>query len=68
MRRRSDEYWLLAAPGRSQIVAHINYEGQTMTDRHGVWMGGSNGVYLFSPDGRVQRVTSVVGAPANGCV
>ena len=61
------EYWLLSAPGRSQLIAHINYQGQAMADRHGVWIGGSDGVYLFTAEGRVHRVTDVVGEPANGC-
>ena len=62
------EYWAVRAPGRSALVAHIDYGGLTMADSHGIWMGGGDGVYLFTPDGGVRRVYDAAGDPANGCV
>lgn len=62
------EYWLLSAPGHSQFVAHIDFGGQTMADKHGIWMGSSDGLYLFTVDGGVRRVSDLAGDPENGCV
>lgn len=62
------EYWMVSAPGQSQFVADIESGGQTMADSHGIWMGSSDGLYLFTVSGRVRRVSDLPGDPANGCL
>jgi hypothetical protein len=62
------EYWLVTAPGTSTLVAHIDYGGSSMADTRGIWMGGNNGLYLFTRAGGVARVSDLAGDPANGCI
>jgi hypothetical protein len=38
-----------------------------ITDDHGVWFGSSQGVYLYSDAGGLQKVSDQPGYPANGC-
>lgn len=64
----SHEYWLVSAPGHSQLFGYIDFGGQTMADSHGIWMGSSNGLYLFTLDGGVRRVSDRPGDPENGCL
>ncbi|HEY0831735.1 MAG TPA: hypothetical protein VGE99_11375 [Candidatus Dormibacteraeota bacterium] len=61
------EYWVASAPSRSRFVAYVESGGQTMADSHGIWMGSSDGLYLFTLDGGIRRVSGVPGEPANGC-
>ena len=62
------EYWLVSGPGRSHFVGYLEGGGQEMADSHGIWMGSSEGLFLFTLDGRLRRVSDVLGYPANGCV
>lgn len=64
----SHQYWLVTAPGKARLVVHLDYGTPTMADAHGVWMGGAGGLFLFTPDGVVRRVSDVSGEPANGCL
>lgn len=64
----SHEYWWVSAPGHSLFIAHIEYGGQTMADSRGIWMGSSNGLYLFTRDGGILRVSDHPGDPASGCL
>lgn len=38
-----------------------------ITDEHGVWFGSAQGIYLYSDDAGLQKVSNQPGAPANGC-
>lgn len=62
------EYWIAGEPGRPKLVARIEYGGRTASDTHGIWMGGADSLYLFTPDGAVRRVANVAGEPAGGCL
>lgn len=62
------EYWLVTAPGVSRLVARIEAGGSSVADGHGIWMGSDHGLYLFTRDGGVARVSDLPGAPANGCL
>jgi hypothetical protein len=38
-----------------------------ITDQHGVWFGSAQGIYLYSDEAGLQKVSNQRGAPANGC-
>lgn len=38
-----------------------------MADSHGLWLGGSQGIYLYSGTGEVQKVSDQAAAPAGSC-
>jgi hypothetical protein len=38
-----------------------------ITDDHGVWFGSPQGIYFYSDDGGLQKVSDQPGYPANGC-
>lgn len=39
-----------------------------LADSHGVWFGGTGGVYLYTAAAGLQQVSRVPGYPANGCL
>lgn len=38
-----------------------------ITDDHGVWFGSPQGIYLYSDEAGLQKVSNQPGTPANGC-
>jgi hypothetical protein len=62
------DYWLVTSPTDSRLVANIEYGGGVMADTHGIWMGAGDGLYLFTSEGSVKRVSDLPGDPANGCI
>jgi hypothetical protein len=64
----SHEYWLVSAPGKARLIAYLDYGGTSMSDSHGIWIGSRSGLYLFTRDGGVVRVSDLAGEPANGCL
>jgi hypothetical protein len=38
-----------------------------ITDGHGVWFGSAQGIYLYSDEAGLQKVSNQPGTPANGC-
>jgi hypothetical protein len=71
----SEDVWLITAPG----VARQIYSGPgsdspdfvgfstPLADSHGVWFGSKKGVYLYTPDGTLKKVSSAVGEVAGRC-
>lgn len=71
----SEELWLITAPG----VARQIYSGPgsdspdfvgfstPLADSHGVWFGSKKGIYLYTPDGTLKKVSSAVGEVAGRC-
>ena len=41
--------------------------GGPIADSHGVWFGSTDGIYLYSDAGGLQKVSSQPGYPGNGC-
>ena len=41
--------------------------GGGIDDAHGMWLGSSQGIYLYSAAGGLQKVSNQPGMPANGC-
>lgn len=61
------EYWLVTSPGASRLVAQID-GGGGVADSHGIWMGSLDGLYLFTRDGQVKRMSTELGNPGAGCL
>jgi hypothetical protein len=61
------EYWLVTSPGLARLVAQID-TGGAVADSHGIWMGSTEGLYLFTPDGSAKKVSSELGDPVGGCL
>jgi hypothetical protein len=71
----SEELWLVTAPE----VARRIYSGPgsdspdfvgfstPLADSHGVWFGSKKGLYLYTPDGTLQKVSTAVGDVAGRC-
>jgi hypothetical protein len=62
------EYWVVTSPTDSRLVAHLENGGGVMADTHGIWMGASDGLYLFTSEGSFKRVSDLLGDPGNGCI
>ena len=62
------QYWLVTAPSQARLVTYLDGGSGSIADVHGVWMGGLGGLYLFTKDGDVRRVSDVYGEPAHGCL
>jgi hypothetical protein len=73
----SQELWLVTAPGvanqfysgpGSTSPAFLSLVGAPLADDHGLWFGTSAGIYLYTPDGKFQKVSSAVGEVAGRCL
>jgi hypothetical protein len=72
----SQELWLVTAPGvASQLYsgpgstspAFLRFMGAPLADDHGLWFGTSAGIYLYTSDGKFQKVSAAVGEIAGQC-
>lgn len=65
------ELLLLVGPGVSRSIwtsgDRVPSIGSPISDSHGVWFGSSDGIFLYSEAGGVQKVSNQPGYPANGC-
>jgi hypothetical protein len=72
------EYWLVTAPDHATELAAYSfqetgpYSGLTdlpraVADRHGVWVGGGQALYLFTPAGSILREYPQSVYPAGTC-
>ena len=74
------DLWLLTAPNQATRLATL-VDQQTspyddipgaffnsIADRHGIWIGGQQSIYLVTPAGAIQRVYPSGAQPANGCI
>jgi hypothetical protein len=48
-------------------TSFIGSLSRSITDRHGVWFGSGQGLYLYSDAKGLQKVSNQPGYPANGC-
>lgn len=69
---RSAELVLVVDPStqRTIITAPAEFIGslnQPIADSNGVWFGSTNGIYLYSDAGGLQKVSNQPGFPGNGC-
>ncbi len=61
------DVWIANAPGDVKRIALPAGFYQLSADSHGVWFGGSQGIYLYSAAGDVQKVSDQNAGPAGSC-
>jgi len=71
------EFLLVLGPGR--VASLAGYSGQQLSlyhdlafttglaDDHGIWMSGSDSLYLIQSTGAISRVSDHAGVPVNAC-
>ena len=71
------EFLLVLGPGR--VASLAGYSGQQLSlyrdlafttglaDDHGIWMSGSDSLYLIQSTGAISRVSDHGGVPVNAC-
>jgi hypothetical protein len=63
----SQPLWLVTAPGVAKQIysgpgsALLSFIGTPLADDHGFWFGTSAGIYLYTPDGKFQKVSAPAG-------
>ena len=68
----ASEIWLISSPGKEVLISSIpgdrQWPGQlTIADENGLWFGGVDGIFLYTPAGGVRKMSDFTGYPANGC-
>ena len=70
----STEIWLVSHPGQETKIYSaatgdhtLNLPTSMIADEHGLWFGGTQGIFFYSPDSGTRKVSDYAGAPANGC-
>ena len=65
------ELLLVLAPGISRSILTEGDKspgiGSPIADKHGIWFGGPDGIFLYSEANGLQKVSNQPGNPANGC-
>lgn len=59
--------WLATSPASSSVINVPAAYYAVFADAHGTWLGGSTGVFLYTPAGEVQRVTDQAASPVGAC-
>jgi len=66
------EYLLALAPGTSQSVFVFGDQrpalSNAIADKHGIWFGSTQGVYLYTLAHGLVKVSNQPGYPSNGCI
>jgi hypothetical protein len=67
-----DEFLLLLGPGISKSILtggdRTPSLGSPISDKHGVWFGSPDGIFLYSEANGLQKVSNQPGYPGNGCL
>ncbi len=66
----SSELLLVSRPGQETrifSVADVFNLLEVIADEHGLWLGSNKGIFLYSRDAGMRKVSDYVGVPANGC-
>jgi hypothetical protein len=58
---------LALSPSEAKVIGLPQGYHQLTSDRHGVWFGGQQGIFLFSDANGLQKVSNQPGYPVNGC-
>jgi hypothetical protein len=64
------QLFYVPGPGLSLTIPQTNglpNISDPLSDRHGVWFGATDGIYLYSESAGLKKVSSHPGLPANGC-
>ena len=71
----AEELWLVTGPDQGKQVYggpgsnspdFVGF-GTPLADSHGLWFGSKKGVFLYTPDGTLQKVSTAVGEVAGRC-
>jgi hypothetical protein len=52
--------WVVTAASTTRQIAETGFSATAIADRHGLWLAG-NGLFLYTPAGSLNKVSSVVG-------
>jgi hypothetical protein len=58
--------FVYTAPLIRTAIADVNVRAQAITDRHGTWLAGSDGIYLLQPGPKLVKVSEVTGGNIAG--
>jgi hypothetical protein len=65
------EFLILLGPGISRSILTFGNKlpglASPISDKHGVWFGSPDGIFLYSEAKGLQKVSNQPGYPANGC-
>jgi hypothetical protein len=68
---QATELLLLPAPGISRSILTFGDKlpslASPISDKHGVWFGSPDGIYLYSEAAGLRKVSNQPGYPGNGC-
>jgi hypothetical protein len=54
------------APGVNVLIARASFRQLSITDSHGTWLGGDDGIYLLDANDRLTKVSDVTGGTVAG--
>jgi hypothetical protein len=58
--------FVYTAPQTSTVIADVNVHEMGITDSHGTWLAGSDGIYLLEPGPKLVKVSDVTGGNIAG--
>jgi len=65
---QANEVWVASTQGQARLIGVPQGGYQLFADPdHGIWLGGENGIYLYTEAGQLQKVSSQAGSPAGIC-
>jgi hypothetical protein len=73
---KSVQLWLVVAPGASRQIysqpdsVSVDFIGgfsAPLADAHGLWFGSSKGIFLYTADGKFEKVSAAAGEIAGRC-
>jgi hypothetical protein len=66
------EYLLVLAPGISRSIFTFGDKrpdlSNAIADKHGIWFGSTDGIYLYTESHGLVKVSNQPGYPSNGCI
>jgi len=70
--RKGAEYLLGLSPGVSRSIFTFGDKrpalSNAIADKHGIWFGSLDGIYLYTQVHGLVKVSNQPGYPANGCI
>jgi hypothetical protein len=61
------ELWLVPAPNEGTRIYTGSMGVELLGDDHGIWIGASDGIYLYTPSTGVRQLSRLAGELAGGC-
>jgi hypothetical protein len=60
--------WLITSPTAANQIGVLHDSFQPIADKHGVWFGSSEGIYLYSEATGLKKITDKSAFPAGTCL